>query len=71
METVIEEDAMPNETKQMAEWKALIFNTPISNDTKIQFIKEALATGRYDIHNHHIAAKMLEHSLVTEPTECA
>lgn len=84
METVIEDDTMTKQTtsdehtlnahnteKQVAELKAIIFDTPISNDTKIQFIKEELATGRYVIHTEHIADKLLEQHVIPEPVEYA
>ena len=84
METVTEDDAMTKQTtannhslnvheteKQVAELKAIIFDTPISNDTKIQFIKEELATGRYAIHSEHIADKLLEQHVIPEPVEYA
>ncbi len=59
-------------SKQMAELKAMIFNTPETNQTKIQFIKEELSAGRYQIRSHLIAEKLLEHTaLVPQPAEIA
>ena len=57
--------------KQMAALKAIIFNTPETNHIKIQFIKEELSTGRYQIHSHHIAAKLLEFAPSMEEAEIA
>ncbi len=57
--------------KQMAELKAIIFDTPDTNQTKIQFIKEELSAGRYQIHSKHIASKLLEYTGLVEPAEMA
>ena len=57
--------------KQMDELKAMIFSTHETNQTKIQFIKEELSAGRYQIHAHHIAAKLLEHTQLIEYAEIA
>lgn len=57
--------------KQLEALKAHIFNTSESNETKIQFIKEELAAGRYEIHSDRIAAKLLEHALIVEEPEMA
>lgn len=57
--------------KQLDALKAHIFNTSESNQTKIQFIKEELAAGRYEIHSDRIAAKLLEHAPVVEEAEIA
>jgi flagellar biosynthesis anti-sigma factor FlgM len=57
--------------KQMAELKAIIFDTPDTNETKIQFIKEELSAGRYQIHSNRIATKLMEYSDSTEQAEIA
>jgi negative regulator of flagellin synthesis FlgM len=57
--------------KQLETLKAHIFNTSESNQAKIQFIKEELAAGRYEIHSERIAAKILEHATVVEEPEIA
>ena len=57
--------------KQVAELKAIIFETPETNQTKIQFIKEELSAGRYQIHSEHIVAKLMEYTELTEETEIA
>lgn len=57
--------------KQLEALKAHIFNTSDSNETKIQFIREELAAGRYEIHSERIAAKLLEHALIVEEPEIA
>ena len=54
--------------KQMDALKALIFNPPETNQTKIQFIKEELSAGRYQIHSKHIVASLMEYvGLIEEP----
>ena len=60
-----------NTAKQMADLKAIIFNTPETNQTKIQFIKEELSADRYQIHCHHIASKLLEYAELQEEAEMA
>ena len=57
--------------KQMADLKASIFNTPETNHTKIQFIKEELSADRYQIHCNHIASKILEYAELQEEAEIA
>ena len=57
--------------KQMAELKAMIFDTPDTNQTKIQFIKEELSADRYQIHSNHIAAKLMEYAETTDQVEIA
>lgn len=68
--STIEDDVMvkinfDGVAEQVAALKALIFQTPETNHTKLQFIKEELAAGRYEIHSQHIASKLLEHALPT------
>jgi negative regulator of flagellin synthesis FlgM len=48
--------------KQMDALKAALFDINKTNERKIQFIKEELANGRYEIHPHHIAEHMLEYT---------
>jgi len=67
----IESLCFDDTTKQLEELKAHIFNSSESNQTKIQFIKEELAAGRYEIHSDRIAAKLLEHAPVEEALEIA
>ena len=61
--------------KQIAELKALIFNTYENNEAKIQFIKEELSADRYQINSHQIAAKLseqncvIQHAQIEEPAE--
>lgn len=38
----------------------------IKPETKVSFIKEEIAAGRYEIHSDRIAAKMLEHVVMTK-----
>lgn len=59
-------------SKQMAALKTLIFDSPETSQTKIQFIKEEIEAGRYEIHCNRIATKMLEFSpVVQEEAEIA
>lgn len=53
--------------KQMAELKSIIFDSPDTNQTKIQFIKEELSANRYEIHSNHIASKLLEYAELPLP----
>lgn len=39
----------------------MLFNTPLSNDTKIQFLREELLAGRYNIESQSLAKKLIEH----------
>lgn len=57
--------------KQVAELKAMIFDTPETNQTKIEFIKEELSVGRYQIHSDHIVAKLMEYTELIEEIEIA
>ena len=57
--------------QQMADLKAAIFNSPESNQTKIEFIKEELAADRYEIHSHHIATKLMAYAPEMEEAEIA
>ena len=57
--------------KQMAKLKAIIFDAPDTTQTKIQFIKEELATDRYQIHSSHIASKLMEYAELMEEAEIA
>ena len=58
-------------TESLDALKAIIFNANTISQTKIQFIKEALETGRYEIRNDQIAAKLLEYVPEEEPLEFA
>lgn len=57
--------------KQLEELKALIFKSPETNHTKIEFIKEELHAGRYEINSNTIAAKLTEYAEVLEQPELA
>ena len=51
---------MTNNTTQIEELKTSILNAVDSNEAKIQFIKQELDAGRYEINAEQIAEKMLE-----------
>ena len=55
----------------IAALKAIIFDTPEANQAKIEFIKEALSEGPYQINASHIASKLLEYAPVIEEAEMA
>ena len=55
----------------IAALKAIIFDMPAANQAKIEFIKEELSAGRYQINTTHIASKLLEYAPVREETEMA
>ena len=57
--------------KQIEALKAIIFNTPETNQTKIEFIKEELSTGKYQIHSDHIASKLTEYAQSLKQPEVA
>jgi anti-sigma28 factor (negative regulator of flagellin synthesis) len=40
----------------------LLFNVPLTDEAKIQFIKEELSNGRYQIQSQSLAAKLMEHA---------
>ena len=56
---------------QMAKLKAIIFNTPESEQAKIQLIKDELLTGQYKINCNHIADKLQEFAPIIEEVELA
>jgi flagellar biosynthesis anti-sigma factor FlgM len=60
--------------KQTAILKAIILNAAETNQTKIEFLKEELMAGRYQINSNRIAAKMVEQvseEVVKAPAETA
>ena len=58
-------------TQSLEALKAVIFNSNSISHTKIQFIKEALEAGRYEIHSDHIATKLMENVATEEALEFA
>ncbi|AHE67008.1 flagellar biosynthesis anti-sigma factor FlgM [Legionella oakridgensis] len=57
--------------KQIAALKAMIFNVPDINQAKIQFIKEEIAAGRYQIQSTRIAQKLTEYNQSMKEPEIA
>jgi len=55
--------------KQLDDLKAIIFTTTETNQAKIQFIKEELLAGRYEIRSDRIADKLLEYAKIEEIEE--
>lgn len=54
--------------KCMETLKHLLLNAPDIDQTKINFFKDELLTGRYEIHPLQIAHQILEHvQLIVEP----
>jgi len=62
---------LEDSAKQLEELKALIFKIPETNHTKIEFIKEELHAGRYEINSNTIAAKLTEYAEALEQPELA
>lgn len=65
-----EDNAMKNvlskPCKELEALKEAIFNCPDINQAKINFIKEEITSGRYEIEPNHIARKLTEHYLYCE-----
>ncbi len=57
--------------KQITALKAMIFNAPDINQAKIQFLKEEIAAGRYQIQSTKIASKLTAYHQVTRELELA
>lgn len=51
-----------NTNNSMKALTDLLFNVPLTDETKIQFLKEELSAGRYNIQSHSLAAKLMEHN---------
>ncbi|WP_133129719.1 flagellar biosynthesis anti-sigma factor FlgM [Legionella yabuuchiae] len=51
-------------SKEMEALKELIFNSPDNNQAKIDFIKEEITAGRYQIEAKSIAMKLLEEQFI-------
>ncbi len=68
----IETDAAFSQFMEKLNLKGLDLKDSISNtiemhEKKLAFIKEELATNRYQINNHLIAERLLEHAIEEEP----
>lgn len=51
--------------------KTILFNAPDRDQTKIDFFKDELSTGRYKVDPHQIARQLLEHVQVRIEAEMA
>ena len=40
----------------------MLFHVPLTDETKIQFLKEELSAGRYQVESQSLAAKLIEHN---------
>lgn len=69
--TLIKKLNFEDSAQQLEALKAHIFNTNESNQARIQFIKEELAAGRYEINSQRIATRLLEHAVIVEEAEIA
>lgn len=49
--------------------KEMIFHTPLTDETKIQFLKEELSAGRYQIQSQSLASKLIEHIIPSQQSE--
>ncbi len=46
----------------------MLFHAPLTDETKIQFLKEELSSGRYNVQSQSLAEKLMEHvHLVQQP----
>jgi anti-sigma28 factor (negative regulator of flagellin synthesis) len=55
----------------IAELKALVFDSPEANNTKIQLIKDEIAQGDYQINCDNIAFRLLEFAPIMTDKVCA
>lgn len=46
-----------------------LFHTPLTDEIKIQFLKEELTAGRYEIQSQSLATKLIEHIHPARKTE--
>jgi len=46
---------------QMETLKKSLFNTPLTDEAKLELLKEELSTGRYEIQSQSLANKLIEH----------
>lgn len=56
---------------QMETLKKSLFNTPLTNEAKLELLKEELSSGRYEIQSQSVANKLLEHATSIEQLEPA
>ncbi len=49
----------------------MLFHIPLTDDTKIQFLKEELSAGRYQVQSQSLAEKLIEHVHPFEQLETA
>ena len=46
----------------------MLFHAPLTDETKIQFLKEELSAGKYNVRSQSLAEKLMEHvHLVQQP----
>lgn len=49
----------------------MLFHIPLTDDTKIQFLKEELSAGRYEVKSQSLAEKLIEHVHSSQQLETA
>ena len=49
----------------------MLFHAPLTDETKIQFLKEELSAGRYQVKSQSLADKLIEHIHSLEQLETA
>jgi anti-sigma28 factor (negative regulator of flagellin synthesis) len=49
--------------------KKMLFQTTLTDETKIEFLREELSSGRYEIQSTSLAAKLMEHVQAIEQAE--
>ncbi len=49
--------------------KDMLFKTPLTDEAKIQYLKEELSHGRYQIQSQTLAMKLLEHVMPLQKQE--
>ena len=58
-------------SNQMDTLRNFLFNTPLTNETKLELLKEELANGKYEIQSQFLANKLIEQILPLEQLEPA
>jgi len=56
-------------TNPITTFTNMLFQIPLTNETKIQFLKEELSAGRYEVRSQSLAEKLMEHTYPLEELE--
>ncbi len=57
--------------KKIQALEELIYSEPEINHAKIEFLKEEISTGRYEINDLKIAKRLAEYSATSKESECS